>query len=124
MKYKQYKLMIFVIISSVFFLTVFVSAQNNIENTPEAYYIHSDSFLIKGLVEVRHDFGNAFSADLSKGQLKAIQILGIKTEPIGIFTIIAEGDLCRNDKDCDVGEYCDKSEAIKGMGKCGLVENL
>jgi len=115
--------MTFVIISSVLLLTVFINAQSNIENTPESYYIHSGSFLIKGLVEVRHDFGNVFSADLSKGQLRAIQVMGIKTEPVGIFTIVGVGDPCRNDKECDVGEYCDKTNAVRGMGECALIDD-
>ncbi len=118
----RYKLMTFVIISTMIVLTGFISAQN-VDTTPESYYIHSDSLMLKGLIDVKHDFGNVFSADLSKGQLKAIQIMGIKTEPVGIFTIIAEGDPCRNDKDCGEGEYCDKSEAVRGMGECALIED-
>jgi len=88
--------------------------------TLEPYYVFTDSSLIKGFVEVRHDFGNVFSADLSKGQLRAIQILGVKTEPVGIFTIV--GNACRNDKDCPDGEYCDKSNAVRGMGTCAPID--
>lgn len=63
----------------------------------EPRYVLTDNFLIRAFVgeNVRHNFGKVFSADLSKGQLRAIEMLGVKTEPVSIFTIF---NSCRNDK--------------------------
>lgn len=88
----------------------------------EPYYILTESSFIKMLVDVRHDFGKVFSTDLSRGQLKALQIFGIKTEPVSIFRIV-DTISCRNDKDCPSGYYCDKSNTIRGMGVCVLKDN-
>lgn len=122
---KQGKISLLVFSVLLVSLMVFASAQlsssvTEDDSNSQAYYVFSESSLARGLIEVRHDFGNVFSADLTRGQLRAIQVLGIKTEPVGIFTIVAVGDPCRNDKDCEEGEYCDKSDAVRGMGECAL----
>ncbi len=119
-----------IIITTILAFSAFVSASavfpgnNNLNegSSTEPYYVYTDSLQVRGQTELRHDFGNVFSADLTKGQLKAIQALGIKTEPVGIFTII-EATQCRNDNQCSDGYYCDKTDAVRGMGVCVPIEN-
>jgi len=101
--------------------TMFISAANQTsEGDSQPYYVFAKNPFIKAFVEVRHDFGNVFSVDLTQGQLRAIKILGIKTEPVSIFTIDTS---CRNDKDCPAGYYCDKGNAVRGMGTCEPIDN-
>ena len=86
----------------------------------EPRYVFTDNFLIRAFVgeKIRHSFDKVFSADLSRGQLRAIEILGIKTEPVSIFIINTQ---CRNDKDCGFGEYCDKTTTQRGLGTCAPI---
>jgi subtilisin family serine protease len=81
----------------------------------EPYYIYHHNALVKGLFDVRHDFSIAFSADITPRELMMLHERGIKTEPVSIFYI---GTACRNDKDCDSGYYCDKTNAVRGVGAC------
>ena len=83
----------------------------------QPYYVHADNEAMRGLVEVRNDFGKVFSADLTQRQAQLFNKLGVRLEPVSTYTIL-ETTSCRNDKDCSEGEYCDKSNAVRGMGVC------
>jgi len=101
--------------------TMFISAASQTSDVDsQPYYIFAKNPFIKAFVEVRHDFGNIFSADLTPGQLKVIEVLGIKTEPVSIFTIDTS---CRNDKNCPDGYYCYKTGSSRGMGTCAPIDN-
>jgi subtilisin len=114
---KLYAIMVMTILLMPSVMAIQMSAFNN--DMPQPYYINSKGSEIRGMVSMRHDFGDFFSADLTRGQVNLLLRMGVEVEPVGIFMI--ENTLCRNDKGCSNGYYCDKTNAVKGQGVCMLI---
>ena len=68
-----------------------------------AYYIHSESPVLKALFGVNHQFDDVFSTELSSTQLGLVKRLGVKTEPVQIYEIVGRPP-CNNDGICDPEE--------------------
>ncbi|MBR9689927.1 MAG: S8 family peptidase [Candidatus Altiarchaeota archaeon] len=70
----------------------------------DRYYVKTDSKLVHAMFGSVHNFPGAFSTELTRGQLKALDILGIETEAVGLFSITKP--FCNNNGICesDLGE--------------------
>ncbi len=61
----------------------------NWELSPRPYYISSENSVLKALLGVRHEFPGAFSAKLNSSQIQMLNLLGIETEPVALFHVLA-----------------------------------
>ncbi len=94
------------------------------QDTNTRYLIKSDSGLLKAALGVNHKFDNGFTTELTKGQLKALDKLGVETEKVEIYHITARpfcGDgkchpVRENVETCP--EDCSISVPICGDGVC------
>ena len=53
----------------------------------DRYYVHSDNAVVKALLGPVHQFDGVFSTDLTKGQVRALNRLGVKTEAVGLYYV-------------------------------------
>ena len=51
------------------------------------YYVESDNPVLKAILGINHEFPKVFSTELTQGQVKSLNALGIKTEPVQIYWI-------------------------------------
>ena len=65
-----------------------IAATANADNLP--YYIESDSPALKAFLGVKHEFPGRFSAELTNGQKRGLNAIGIKTTPVQIYEIAAK----------------------------------
>ncbi len=65
----------------------------------DRYYVKTDSRVVRAIFGSVHNFPGAFSAELNQGQLRALEVLGIETEPVGIFSITKP--FCNNNGVCE-----------------------
>jgi len=68
--------------------------------TPGPHYILSDNPILKTLLGVNHQFDGVFSTELSATQLGWLRRLGVKTEPVRIYTIVGK-PTCNDNGDCE-----------------------
>ena len=73
------------------------------------YYVFSDNPILKGMFGVKHEFPRSFSTDLTEGQLTALNLMGIKTEPVKLYYIAGkpvcgDGEL-HPSEDCEAPDY-------------------
>jgi subtilisin len=73
------------------------------DKSATAYWVKSDSPILKGILKVRHEFDGVFSADVTPAQLRLLKSLGIKTEPVQLYEILGKPP-CNNDGICDPEE--------------------
>jgi len=50
-------------------------------------FVHSDNPIIRGLLDVQHEFPNGFSAKVSEAQLGLLNVLGIETEQVQLYHV-------------------------------------
>lgn len=71
------------------------------------YFIGSNSGILKVLTGVQHDFENGYTAELSSGQLKALEkltsVLGVEIEEVPLYHVSAK-PTCDYDGECEPGE--------------------
>ena len=70
------------------------------DNNSQRYYVMSDNPALKLVFGARHDFGKAFSAELTEREVGLLKKLGVKLEPVGIFYINGK-PTCNNNGVCE-----------------------
>jgi len=65
-----------------------------------AYYVYSENPVLMALFGVNHEFDGVFSTELSSTQLGLVKRLGVKTEPVQIYRIVAK-PTCNYNGDCE-----------------------
>lgn len=80
----------------------------------DRYYVKTRSPAAEAFAPPVHEFPHAFSAELSPGQLRAFERLGIETAPVGLFYI--EKPACNNNGICEpeLGENPSCSDCKNG----------
>jgi subtilisin len=82
----------------------------NWELTPLPYYVQSDNPVLKALLGIRQEFPKVFSTELTQGQVKLLNTLGIKTEPVQLYKITGKpvcGDgVCQGNEPRTCPEDC------------------
>jgi subtilisin len=63
------------------------SAVSKSDEMPSPYIVFSDSPMLKALFGVNHEFPGAFSTELTQAQVKFLEFIGIKTEPVKIYKL-------------------------------------
>jgi subtilisin len=58
--------------------------------TPLPYYVNSESSVLKAFLGVKHEFPGVFSTELTQWQIRFLNTLGIKTEPVQLYQIIGK----------------------------------
>jgi subtilisin len=78
------------------------------------YYVFSDNPVVKTIFRVKHQFPNAFSTDLSEGQMIMLNLLGVRTEPVKLYHIVGRpvcGDgICQGNEPRTCPEDCPPQE--------------
>jgi len=76
-------------------LAVTISAVSALasQDSKRVYFIQSDSGILKAIYGIRHNFDNGFTAELTEGQLKALEelssMLGINIEEVPLYYVLA-----------------------------------
>lgn len=80
----------------------------------DRYYVKTTNSVVRGMLGPVHKFSGSFSADLSDGQLRAMEIMGITTEKVPLYEITKKpGTVCGNG-------ICEPSENVnKCPQDCG-----
>ena len=78
------------------------------------YLIKSNNSILKMVYGVNHRFDSGFTTELSKGQLKFLNKLGVETEEVGIYTISAR-PYCGDGKCHPILENADECPADCGI---------
>ncbi len=89
-------------ISMVAILGIVVAAPSD-NDTPYRYYVMSGNPALKLMLGVKHDFGKAFSAELTEQEVNLLKKLGVRVEPVGVFHITGKPQ-CDHDGICEQGE--------------------
>ncbi|MBR9683126.1 S8 family peptidase [Candidatus Woesearchaeota archaeon] len=55
------------------------------QGTEARYLVKSDSGLLKAMLGVQHNFDNGFTAELTSGQLRALERLGVELEEVPLY---------------------------------------
>ncbi len=93
----------FMVLVAIFVSVVVAAAPSDNgspDNNSQRYYVMSDNPALKLMFGARHDFGKAFSAELTEREVGLLKKLGVKLEPVGIFYINAK-PFCNNNGQCD-----------------------
>ena len=86
------KLLIFSLVLGVTLLAGGVVVAAGVEKAGDEnsrYLVKSDNGILKMVFGVRHKFDSGFTTELSKGQRKFLDKLGVETEEVGIYQIQA-----------------------------------
>ncbi|NOR85017.1 S8 family serine peptidase [archaeon] len=76
-------------ISLIAFSGLAIAYNANTPDTNTRTFIKSNNGILKAAYGVRHNFDTGFTTDLSPGQIKLLQKLGIETKEVQIYTISA-----------------------------------
>ncbi|RLG23562.1 hypothetical protein DRN85_09135, partial [Methanosarcinales archaeon] len=63
------------------------------------YLVKSDNAALKAMFGVQHNFKEGFTTELTQGQLKALEMLGVKTEEVPLYHITKP--FCNNNGLCE-----------------------
>ncbi len=66
--------------------------------------VFSDSGIIKGLVDVRHEFPGIFTANLNPVEIALLNSLGIETQPVLLYQPLAKPEKCSPWPECKNGD--------------------
>ncbi len=64
------------------------------------YLIKSNNGVLKMMYGINHNFDNGFTTDLTKGQLRALEILGVEIEEVPLYHILGK-PTCNNNGICE-----------------------
>lgn len=79
-----------VLVISILAISGFAMAQEqSASDTSTRFFIKSNNDVLKAAYGVHHNFDNGFTTELSPGQVKLLQKLGVETEKVEIYTILA-----------------------------------
>jgi len=67
------------------------------------YLVKSNNGMLKMMYGIQHNFDNGFTTDLTQGQLKVLEKLGVEVEEVELYQITGK-PTCNNDGICDSGE--------------------
>ena len=76
------------------------------QGTSERYFIKSDNAFLKAQFGINHNFDNGFTSDLTQGQIRALQKIGVEVEEVIIYQLSAR-PICGNGV-CEPGENVNK----------------
>ncbi len=71
----------------------------NAQDTGTRYYVKSNNGILKAMFGVQHNFDNAFSTELTPGQQKVLEKLGVETEKVQLYQI--KKPFCNNNGACE-----------------------
>ncbi len=78
--------------------------------------------VLKGILDVRHEFPKGFTVDVTSTQLSLLNLLGVETENVGTYHILARpvcGDeVCQGNEPTTCPEDCGNPELYCGDGIC------
>jgi len=84
------------------------------------YLVKSDNVALKSMFGVQHNFKTGFTTELTKGQLKALEMLGVETEEIPLYYILGK-PICGNGI-IEGGEKCGEPD-LPGCPEGSVCEN-
>ena len=88
------------VLAGVFLLLVLGIVVAQSETMQEArYLVKSNNGMLKIMYGVQHNFDIGFTTELTKGQLKALEILGVETEEVPLYHILKP--FCNNNNVCE-----------------------
>ncbi len=95
------------------------------QGTSGRYLIKSNDGLLKAQLGIRHNFDNGFTSDLTQGQLKALEKLGVEVEEVELYHILGKpvcgngiiegGEKCGEPglSDCPTGYTCENCKCVE-----------
>jgi len=101
---KRIKLAVFaglaIILAVVAGVAVAAPPSDSPTSLPPAYYVRSDSSALRALLGVNHEFDGVFSTELSPSEQGLLKALGVRTEPVQIYSIAAKPS-CNDNGVCE-----------------------
>lgn len=97
------KILIFSLVFGIMIVTAGIVAATGGEKVEDAnsrYLIKSDNGILKIVYGVNHKFDSGFTTNLTQGQLRVLDRLGVKTKKVAIYTITAK-PACDYDGICE-----------------------
>ena len=98
----------------------FIVAGNNYEN--QRYLVKSNNGMLKMMYGVQHNFDKGFTTELTKGQSKVLEKLGVEVEKVELYQITGKpvcGDgICQGNEPKTCPEDCGNPEPFCGDGIC------
>jgi len=97
------KIIIFSLVLGMTLLAGGIVVAAGVEKTGDEssrYLVKSNNGILKMVFEVNHKFDSGFTTKLSKGQLKFLDKLGVETEEVAIYTILAPPEACSPWPEC------------------------
>jgi hypothetical protein len=82
---KKIKIGVFLVIS-----LLIVSGVALAQGMEARYLVKSNNGLLKASLGVSHDFDNGFTTELTKGQLKALEMLGVGVEEVPLYHVLVK----------------------------------
>ena len=70
------------------------------QGTAARYLVKSDNVALKAMFGVQHNFDTGFTTELTKGQLKALEMLGVETEEVPLYHVTGK-PTCNNNGVCE-----------------------
>jgi len=123
--YNVIKTGILLTIISLVISEIAMAQGQNIQDMNTRYLVKSDNGLLKAVFGVNHNFDRGFTTELSKGQLKILEKMGVETEKVQIYHILGKpvcgngivegGEKCGEPglSDCPTGYVCENCKCVE-----------